>query len=715
MIQKIDYLPYSPLSDIIDVYIVCYLMKNFLSSLAVPLSIGLCVILGLVWLYRFEFMQSMSHSFNDSLTHRLYYGSNLHDDRVVIIKIDDYTLDNLARSDIGVLALDKWVYAHVLDNLFTLYDVAAVWIDVVFANPSILGEQDEQRLAESLTRHWDRTVIATRAGGDPFPLCLYASTPHWAINMWSQDRIRTFQLTYNYDISEYCRDSEVHPSNIGTIDILAYTTLERAIPYVFPLHAEDRLRALEEYKHTQEPLYISYFSNARENLGTRGFESYSLLDILEANTRDREGNAIDLSWKIILIGEVGTLLHDSHFTPALRSLRMPWVEVQANIIETLLAQRILGDFPNSWYFTLILILTLWLSIAVLKLKLIYSLIITIVLSLWTLLWWMFLFQIIDILFDMMFILLCIWVLYISLYLYRYQVIDASRRKLKKQFSLYVSPDVVEDISRSSESVILEGEECEMSVFFSDIVSFTTLSENMNSQELVVLLNEYFKEMTAIIHKNKGTLDKYIGDAVMCFFNAPLRLENHSYYACKTALEQQVKLRDLRKKWKLEGKPELSIRIWIHLGLATHGNIGSTDTRVNYTVIGDSVNLASRLEAICKEYGVQICVSESVYTLQKESFHFRELDEIKLKGKTEAVKIYELFGVKHATLPQDIAERLSHYAEWLAHYRAGRYQEAYDIWIKNTRDKASLKMAERTSRLIVWEATLQDGIYTMTHK
>jgi len=135
------------------------------------------------------------------------------------------------------------------------------------------------------------------------------------------------------------------------------------------------------------------------------------------------------------------------------------------------------------------------------------------------------------------------------YIYRFQVTDKAKRMMKKQFSSYVSPDVVDEISRDPDSILVQGEKRELSILFSDIVSFTSISENTDPELLVKILNEYFSEMTKIIYDNKGTLDKYIGDAVMCFFNAPLRQENHSYFTCKTALEQQKRLKELNEVWQ----------------------------------------------------------------------------------------------------------------------------------------------------------------------
>ena len=181
---------------------------------------------------------------------------------------------------------------------------------------------------------------------------------------------------------------------------------------------------------------------------------------------------------------------------------------------------------------------------------------------------------------------------------------------------------------------------------------------------------------------------------MCFFNAPLSQENHTFYACMTALEQQSKLKELNQKWKKEGYPEIKIRIGLHTGQAVHGNIGGMDTRVSYTIIGDSVNLASRLEGVCKEYGVYICASETVYELQKEFFHFRELDTISVKGKKQAVKIYQLIAPKSIKIPQQNEEYFQNYAEGLKYYRAGDYRKAGEIWIKNKNDPTSSHMVQR---------------------
>lgn len=193
----------------------------------------------------------------------------------------------------------------------------------------------------------------------------------------------------------------------------------------------------------------------------------------------------------------------------------------------------------------------------------------------------------------------------------------------------MDPEVVEKIAANPESLHLGGEKRDVAVFFSDIAGFTTISESIGTERLFALIGEYLSQMTDILIRNKGTLDKYVGDAVMGLFGAPLRIDRPEALACKTALEQQSRLRMLRSKWKKEGLPKVEARIGIHAGEAMIGNIGSK-TRFNYTAMGDTVNLASRLEGVNKEYGTFICVSETVVERTGSEFVFRELDTIKVK-------------------------------------------------------------------------------------
>ena len=229
--------------------------------------------------------------------------------------------------------------------------------------------------------------------------------------------------------------------------------------------------------------------------------------------------------------------------------------------------------------------------------------------------------------------------YIIVMLYRIITEESDKRRIKLMFGKYVSPVVVEQMMEKPPE--LGGEDNDTTIFFSDIRSFTTLSETMTPQELVHLLNEYLTAMTDCLMDYRGTLDKYIGDAIMCFWGAPIPQEDHALLACKCALRQMELLDELNKQWPPE--KQIHIGIGLNSGVSTVGNMGS-EGRMNYTVMGDNVNLASRLEGINKQYYTSIVISESTYEKVKDNGAIcRELDDIRVKGKKKPVRIYELVG------------------------------------------------------------------------
>lgn len=226
--------------------------------------------------------------------------------------------------------------------------------------------------------------------------------------------------------------------------------------------------------------------------------------------------------------------------------------------------------------------------------------------------------------------------YVSIILYRSSTEEREKRKIRAMFGKYVSPEVVAQMEDNPPE--LGGVDRELTVFFSDIRGFTSLSETLTPQELVKHLNEYLSAMTDIILETGGTLDKYVGDEVMCFWGAPIEVQDHAYRACKCALLQKAELERLNQTWPPEKR--LAIGIGINTGIMTVGNMGSQG-RMNYTLMGDNVNLGARLEGTNKVYGTMIIVSEYTYALVSDRFVFRELDTIRVKGKNRPVVIYEL--------------------------------------------------------------------------
>ena len=218
-----------------------------------------------------------------------------------------------------------------------------------------------------------------------------------------------------------------------------------------------------------------------------------------------------------------------------------------------------------------------------------------------------------------------------------------KRYIRQTFSKFVSKSVVDDLLKHPDKLKLGGEKKIISVLFSDIRGFTSIAEQLPPEELVEHLNIYLQAMTDLVFEFDGTLDKYVGDEIMAFWGAPMELENHALNACRCAVKQMEALYRMNENWRAEGKPELNIGIGINTGDVVVGNMGSS-SRMDYTLMGDNVNLGARLEGTNKVYGTGIIISEYTYNDVKDYVIARELDLIRVKGKAQPVKIYELLDV-----------------------------------------------------------------------
>lgn len=210
----------------------------------------------------------------------------------------------------------------------------------------------------------------------------------------------------------------------------------------------------------------------------------------------------------------------------------------------------------------------------------------------------------------------------------------------ESFKKYMPSELVKILIKTNQEAKIGGGEKQLAVMFTDIANFTTISETMSPQELMMHLSDYFQELVPIITNNQGTVDKYIGDAILAFWGAPLDIDEPCLLAVQTAIDIQNKLTQMNKKWASENKPEFHTRIGIHYGPTLVGNVGS-DERMNYTIIGDSVNIAARLEGINKDFGTNIMISESVNEQIKTKISTTYVDSVMLKGKTEKVKMYTI--------------------------------------------------------------------------
>lgn len=213
----------------------------------------------------------------------------------------------------------------------------------------------------------------------------------------------------------------------------------------------------------------------------------------------------------------------------------------------------------------------------------------------------------------------------------------------KSLAAFVPLGVVRRLASSGRSVVPHVEPRELTIFFIDVEDFTTIAERLPPRDLTEQLSAYFEVVTAAISGEGGTIDKFIGDAVMAFWGAPAPVEDPALKACAAALRVARRMRNMNLLWGLAGKPRFSVRIGLHRGTALVGNIGSTD-RLSYTAVGDAVNVASRLEGVNKQFGTTICLSEDVYAAVKGRIAVRALDAVKVKGREQAVQAYELLGI-----------------------------------------------------------------------
>lgn len=234
--------------------------------------------------------------------------------------------------------------------------------------------------------------------------------------------------------------------------------------------------------------------------------------------------------------------------------------------------------------------------------------------------------------------------YVGVLFYRFMTEEKEKRWIKKTFSHYLSAHVMESILSDPSKLRLGGQRQNLTVLFSDIRGFTTISEALKPEEVVELLNEYLSKMVEVVFRHDGTLDKFIGDAVMVFWGAPVPMNDHPKKAVLCAIDMIEELRKLQEKWKAEGKAIIDIGIGVNTGDMVVGNMGSKD-KMEYTVIGDNVNLGSRLEGLNKQYKTHIIISDATYQNVKDIVEARPLGSEKVKGKTKAVDIYEVIGRK----------------------------------------------------------------------
>ena len=638
-------------------------------------------------------------SFQQGLQNK-FYDYDSASSEIVIATIDE---KSMSADELG--PFDEWeraYYAQAIEKL-NEEDIAAIGVDITFPDPSSHGAEDDQILADALLKY-DNVVISARYYFENGERQI-----EWPNNSLMKADPNIGWINVSLDEDGFVRKMPLFaPSREEMIEALSLS-LSRIYLNTDPIGyrvARDEFEFSDDIsmptitkrdaKTNQDVhfMYINYFAEPYK------FTHISFSDLLDGNYVDKKGNQIDFTDKIVLIGPTAIDLQDDYLSPVSRGVRMPGVEIHANAVQTIVEDEFLRDQPvmSFWITLLGLLFVNLLLFSFFKVRYalpfvlaeLLGIVIAGIVGYESRIFINVIYPIIIVLFS-----------FVGAYLLRFIMEQKDRKFIEGAFGHYVNKDVVRQIIKDPKMLELGGAKRNISVFFSDIADFTTISEKMEPVELVKFLNEYLQNMTEVILDKQGTLDKYEGDSIMAFWNAPIAQHNHALHTCMAAIENQSRLAELRKKWAKEGKPEMRIRIGINTGDAVVGNMGS-ENRFDYTAMGDNVNLASRLEGINKQYGTEIIISEFTYEQVKDNLICRELDLIRVKGKNEPVRIYELIAEKSKIenrKSKELLDKIKSFQGALGVYRQKNFLAAKQTFENIKNDKPSEVFAKRCDEFI----------------
>jgi adenylate cyclase len=443
------------------------------------------------------------------------------------------------------------------------------------------------------------------------------------------------------------------------------------------------------------------------------YPRYSLADVIEHRIPPQVFRN-----KLVLIGPTALGIADMAVTP-FQQMSFPGVEVHANFIGDILNGRFIrrGLRENLIDIFFLLLFSLGAGILLSVVPAIRATAVLVIL-LGLFLWLAYYLFVADRIWIAVFLpTATLTANYGAIVSYRFFFEEREKKKVRGAFQQYLPPGLINQLLERPELLRLGGEEKELSVMFCDIRGFTALSEGLSPSALVELLNEYLSAMTDVIFRHWGTLDKYIGDAIMAFWGAPYPQDDHADRSCRAALDMAQALRELRQRWGQRQLPLVDFGIGINTGPVLVGNMGSK-RRFNFTIMGDNVNLASRLEGINKQFGTRIILSQYTYQKIRDNFVSRELDLIRVKGKTTPVKIYELLGsAEERPKFLDLATR---FEKGLAAYRAAQWDRATEILLDLLKDYPedgpARVLLQRCQELLARPPEeAWDGVYVMKTK
>lgn len=627
------------------------------------------------------------------------------DERVVILDIDEKSLAEQGRWPWG---RDK--LASILNKLFDHYGVRLVGFDVVFAEPDVSsGLKSLEAMARrelrdnpkflSLLRELRPKLdydarFAAAIKNRPVILGYYLSSneggknsgvlpaPTFAPGTFDRRDIAfTAWDTYGANLEEFQRAA----AGAGHFNpMVDFDGLSRRVPMIaeyngayyeslslamvrsllgatgvtpgYPDDAPDVYGNMEwlDIKTAQGgTLRIPIDENAAALIPFRGhkgsFPYYSLTDVLNDRVATEK-----LAGRVVLVGTTASGLMDLRATPV--DTVYPGVEIHANLIAGMLdgAIKYKPPFMIGADVMLVLIAGLIMIFVLPRLSPLRATILGLIVLLFMLSINLAFWHTSHVVLPLASGLMAVVLLYALNMSWGYFVEARTKRQFAELFGQYVPPELVDEMAKNPEGYSMNGRKETLTVLFSDVRGFTTISEGLQPDELAALMNEYLGAMTLVVRRHRGTLDKYIGDAIMAFWGAPVKDPEHARNAVITALEMQETLLELNKSLVGKGWPALKIGVGVNTGPMTVGDMGSP-VRKSYTVMGDAVNLGSRLEGITKQYGVGIIVGEETRELLDKDFVFRELDRVRVKGKAEPIGIYEPLGLDGRVSGEDLDE------------------------------------------------------------
>ena len=606
--------------------------------------IGLLLLTQFFYMKKIEPFQTFSLSFNDKIF-------NIQDKRpskdIVFIAVDEQSVNKYGRW--------PWDREKLAKGVDKLLEADVVLMDMIFSEPTT--ELKDELLGESLSSlnssvcgFFLRNSSTQIISDDEKDILSESSLDllQSQINQYGEPKFRASEYAEMniLPIMESCTLSgsfTTVPDSDGKLR--AYPLAMYFDDMLYPSLAIQGLRLkydkpLERLDNNHLELnknIIGLNENGLIRLNFYKYEDYNIISFLDLVEGNKGITPSYFKGKIVVLGITEVGAGDIVNTPI---GAIPGPLLHYTFLSNFFEHHLIKEPP---YITVsliaLMVLLPFILLAVLK-KILYRVVVNILVYSILYIFIRYLFMIQNIYIDLFYPLISLLLSFLIVEAIAFTLQEQRGKFMRGAFSSYLSGDLLDQLIENPDALALGGESKELSILFSDIRGFTTISESMSPVSLITLLNRYFTPMTNAVLENGGMLDKYIGDAVMAFFNAPIDIKYHADASCNSALEMIERLNILNIELEKEGITPIKIGIGINSAEVVVGNMGS-DTRFNYTVIGDGVNLASRIEGLTKNYGIEILITEFTVAKLHSSFLYREIEPVKVKGKDKAVLLYEL--------------------------------------------------------------------------